>query len=134
MDKMSTKITKARCGVYNVNYHLVWCSKRRKSVLVEGIANDAKEIFNEKASEMGIKIEILEVMPDHVHLFVSANPSLSPHQIVKRLKGATSNILRKKYPQLSRIPALWSSSYYVGTIGMVSESVVRNYIENQKGK
>ena len=76
----------------------------------------------------------MEIMPDHVHLFVSSPPVLSPHKIVKKLKGASSNILRKEFPQLLKLPALWSSSYYVGSVGFVSESIVKNYIENQKGK
>jgi putative transposase len=91
-------------------------------------------IISEKASEINIEIGALEVMGDHVHVFVSAPSNLSPHEIVKKLKGATSNILRKKYPELKCIPCLWSGSYYVGTVGFVSDSVVKNYIESQKGK
>ena len=132
MDKKSNKIH-GRCGVYNINYHLVWTPKRRSPILKGAIANDLKEIFIRKASEIGIKIEAMEIMPDHVHLFVVSNPKLSPQQIVKRLKGEASLILRKTYPQLKKIPCLWSSSYYCGSVGQVSESVVKMYIENQKG-
>jgi putative transposase len=120
-------------GVYNLNYHLVWTPKYRKSVLVGLIGQDAKDIISSKAVEIGVCLESIEVMPDHVHVFVSAPPKLSPHQIVKKFKGASSNILRKKYPQLLRLPALWSSSYYCGSVGHVSESVVKHYIESQKG-
>lgn len=125
---------KQKSGVFNLNYHLVWTPKRRKAVLVGLIENKVKQIFEQKASEIGIVIEKMEVMPDHVHLFVSSSPILSPHQIVKKLKGASSNILRKEFPQLLKLPCLWSSSYYCGSVGFVSESVVKNYIENQKGK
>lgn len=125
---------KQKSGVFNLNYHLVWTPKRRKAVLVGLIENRVKQIFEQKASEIGIVIEKMEVMPDHVHLFVSSSPILSPHQIVKKLKGASSNILRKEFPQLLKLPCLWSSSYYCGSVGFVSESVVKNYIENQKGK
>lgn len=135
MESKSTKKMKnMRGSVFNINYHLVWCSKRRKNVLVDKIAEDAKVIFIEKALEIGVKIETMEVMPDHVHIFVAANPTISPQKVVKRLKGASSAILRKKYPQLLRLPALWSCSYYCGSVGHVSESVVKNYIESQKGK
>lgn len=119
---------------YNVNYHFVFCTKRRKPILVQNIAFDCANIIRKVAEEINIKIEALEIMPDHVHVFVSSSPVISPGKIVKKFKGKTSNILRIKYPQLLRIPALWSSSYYVGTIGHVSESVVKLYIENQKGK
>lgn len=123
-----------RGGVFNINYHLVWTPKRRKSVLVGLIEIRLRFIFESKASEIGIKIEKMEIMPDHVHLFVSAPPSISPSQIVKKLKGASSNVLRKEFPQLLKLPCLWSSSFYAGSVGFVSESVVKNYIDNQKGK
>ena len=126
-------IKKSHGSVYNLNYHLVWVVKRRKPFLVGNIAEDLKTLIRDRATNMGVTIESFEVMPDHVHLFVSSPPKLSPHQLVKRFKGAASKKLRNKYPQLLRIPALWSGSYYVGSVGFMSESVVRNYIENQKG-
>ncbi len=121
-------------GTFNVNYHIVFCPKRRKPVLVDDIAADCKAIISETVVKVKGKIEALEVLPDHVHLFLSIHPKISPHQIVKRVKGATSNLLRAKFPQLLKMPALWSSSYYVGTVGTVSDSVVKFYVENQKGK
>lgn len=120
--------------VYSLSYHLVWCPKRRSPVLVGGIADDLKTLIVENCKNLGMQVESLEVMSDHVHLFVSAPPKFSPYQIVKKLKGSSSNLLRKKYPQLLKLPALWSSSYYVGSVGHVSDSVVRHYIENQRGK
>lgn len=129
-----SKYKKGRGAVYNLNYHLVWTPKRRKAVLIGLIENRLKEIFLQKSTEIGVKIETMEIMPDHIHLFVSCSPSVSPSQIVKRLKGASSVILRKEFPQLLKLPCLWSSSFYAGSIGFVSESVVKNYIENQKGK
>ena len=132
MEEKSYK--KHRGGVCDINYHLVWVSKRRSCVLVGLIEHRLKHILEAKSTEIGIKIEKMEVMPDHVHLFVSCPPKISVHQIVKRFKGATSNVLRKEFPQLLKLPCLWSSSYYAGSIGFVSESVVKNYIESQKGK
>ncbi len=125
--------TGAGCA-FNLNYHLVWCPKRRKAVLVGQIAEDAKSLFRQIGEKIGAKVESIEVLPDQVRIFVSADPKLSPHKIVKRFKGATSNFLRKKYPQLLKLPTLWSSFYYVGSVGHVSESVVKLYIEGQKGK
>ena len=80
-------------------------------------------------------IETMEVMPDHVHLFVSSDATRCVAEIVNRLKGASSRILRGEFPHLkSRLPTLWSRSYYVGTVGHVSEATVKKYIENQKGR
>lgn len=80
-------------------------------------------------------IHTLEVMPDHVHLFVESDPTLCVAEIVNRLKGFTSHQLREEFPFLrSRLPTLWSRSYYAGSVGSVSEAVVRKYIESQKGK
>lgn len=132
MDTLSKKIH-GRSGVWTIYYHLVWTPKRRSPVLKGDIALDLKDILTKKTKEIGVNIETMEVMPDHVHVFVSSNPKLSPQQIVKRLKGASSKELRKKYPQLNKMQCLWSSSYYCGSVGQVSESVVRMYIENQKG-
>ncbi len=119
---------------YNINYHFVWCPKRRAAVLTGEIALACEKLIREIAEKNDLTIEALQIMPEHVHIFVSAPPKLSPALIVKRLKGATAHQLRDKFPSLSRLPSLWSSSYYVGTVGQVSESIVKLYIENQKGR
>lgn len=131
-DKNNKKIS--RCGVFQIFYHLVWTPKRRASVLNGLIAEDLSEIIKNISCQQQAEIKAMEIMPDHVHLFVSCNPKISPHLLIKKIKGASSNILRKKYPQLLKLPCLWSSSYYCGTVGNVSDSVVQYYIENQKGK
>jgi putative transposase len=130
---MARKPFKHRGGAYNINYHIVFCTKYRHSVLVGNIAQDCKKDFTTAVEKVKGKIEAMEVMPDHVHLFISVEPKISPNSLIKKLKGATSKHLRTKYPQLMKMSSLWSSSYYVGTVGMVSESVVKLYIENQKG-
>lgn len=121
-------------SVYNINYHIVFCPKRRKAVLVDDIAKDLFTKLHEISDKNGFIIHECEVMPDHVHLFISCKPTTPPHKIVKELKGGTSKFLRETYPQLTRLPCMWSRSYYIGTVGFVSESVVREYIKNQKGK
>lgn len=119
---------------FALNYHLVWTPKRRVSVLVGNIEADLRELVKQKCESINVEVITLEVMPDHVHIFVSSPPTLSPHKIVKDLKGVTSNFLRKKYPQLLKMSCLWSSSYYAGSVGQMSESVVKLYIESQKTK
>lgn len=121
-------------SVFSLKYHLVWCPKYRRSVLVGPVEERLKELLREKAETLRVSIEALEVMPDHVHLFVNADPTEAVQHLVNQFKGATSRILRQEFPPLrSRLPSLWSRSYYAGTVGHVSEATVRRYIEAQKG-
>jgi putative transposase len=121
--------------VYNIDYHLIWCPKYRRKVLVGEVAERLKELLLQKAEEIGVEIAQMEVMPDHVHLFVKTDPRNSPHFIVQQLKGYTSRVLRKEFPFLkSRLPSLWTRSYYCESVGHISEETVRKYIEDQKGK
>lgn len=133
MEKKSTKIH-GKGVVNNLGYHLVWTTKRRQPVLKGLITEDLRKIFADKSREMGLDIQAMEILSDHVHVFINGLPKLSPHRIVKSLKSASSLILRKKYPQLTKMPCLWSSSYYCGSVGCVADSVVKLYIENQRGK
>ena len=120
-------------SVFNVGYHLIWCPKYRRNVLVGSVETRLKELLVQKAGELGTSIEKMEVMPDHVHLFVKADPTMSPHFIVQQLKGYTSRTLRQEFPTLrSRLPTLWTRSYYVESVGHISESVIKKYIEDQK--
>ena len=120
-------------SVYNVGYHLIWCPKYRRSVLTGTINMKLKELMLLKAKELGITIEQMEIMPDQVHLFIKADPTLAPHYVVQQLKGYTSRVLRQEFPQLrSKLPTLWTRSYYVESVGHISESVVKKYIEEQK--
>lgn len=122
-------------AVYSLKYHLVWCPKYRRPVLVPPVDVRLKQLFAEIAAEHGFLVHEAEVMPDHVHLFVEADPTRSPAEIVNRFRGPSSRFLRQEFPHLrSRLPTLWSRSYFASTVGHVSEATVRRYIENQKGK
>lgn len=125
---------RAEKSVSSVNYHFVFVPKRRKAVLVDQIAMRLQEIIFELVKEHGWRLIALEVMPDHVHMFINSPPHESPSQIAKWVKGRASNILRKEYPQLKKLPTLWSPSYFVATTGQVSTDVIRKYIENQTSK
>ncbi|MDK2876429.1 MAG: REP-associated tyrosine transposase [Archaeoglobaceae archaeon] len=83
---------------------------------------------------MGIKIIELAINPDHLQLFISAYPTIPVHKIVKRIKGRSSNILRREFPELLKLPSLWTHSYFVSTIGNVSKEAVEKYIQAQKGR
>jgi putative transposase len=119
--------------VYLVVYHLVWCPKRRKPVLVGDVAKDCRELIEARCAEQGWRIVELAIQPDHVHLFVSVWPTVSAADVLKGVKGVTSHVLREKYPQLRKLPSLWTRSYFAATAGDVSQETIRRYIEAQKG-
>lgn len=127
--------TKSNTSIHNVAYHLIWCPKYRRKVLVEKVEKRLIQLLKHKAKENGWIIDTMEIMPDYVHIFVKANPVASPHWIVQQFKGYTSNILRREFPQLkSKLPTLWTRSYYCESVGHISEDAIKKYIEDQKGK
>ena len=128
-----TRYRKNAGSVFNLHLHLVWCPKYRKPVLVDAVATRLKELLYEKAAALNIEMEGLEVMPDHVHLFVAVAPMDAPQHYANQFKGYTSRVLRQEFPHLkSTLPCLWSRSYYVGSAGHVSADVIQKYIEEQK--
>jgi len=101
--------------------------------LIDYVDVRLKELLTEKANEIDIIIEKMETDKDHIHLFIKANPTQAIHWIVQQLKGYTSRILRKELSIVrTRVPSLWTRSYYVETIGHISEDTIKKYIEDQK--
>jgi putative transposase len=120
-------------SVFNLHLHLVWCPKYRKPVLVGEVAERLSELLRIKAQALNAEIEGLEVMPDHVHLFVSVPPTDAPQHYANQFKGYTSRLLRQEFEHLrTSMPCLWSRSYYVGSAGHVAADVIKKYIEEQK--
>lgn len=121
-------------AVFSLKFHVVFCPKYRRPVLTPPVDGRLKALLAEIAADHGMTLHATEVMPDHVHLFVEADPTLCPAEIVNRFKGRTSRLLRQEFPSLrSRLPTLWSRSYFAATVGAVSEATIRRYIEAQKG-
>jgi putative transposase len=120
--------------IYLLNYHLIWCPKRRKKVLVNKVKDRLKQIIEKKADDLNIEIIAFEIMPDHIHIFISSYPTIPVHKIVKEFKGVSSNILRKEFPYLLKMPSLWTHSYFVSTTGNVSSETIKKYIEAQTKK
>ena len=119
-------------AVYNLHYHIVFCPKYRRPVL-ETLESELRELFEQKAKELNVKIEAMEIMPDHVHLLIEVDPQYGIHKAVKQIKGYSSRILREEFPWLkSRLPSLWTNSYFVSTVGGAPLAVIKQYIENQK--
>lgn len=132
---MSERYAKNAGAVFSLKYRIVWCPKYRRPVLVNPVDARLKTLVHEKAADLDLTIYELEIMPDHVNLFIEGDPTICVAEIVNGLKGFTSHALREEFPSLrSRLPTLWSRSYYAGSVGSVSEAVVRKYIEGQKGK
>lgn len=132
---MKKRWKKSRSATFNLAYHLIWCPKYRRKVLVEGIEVRLKELLIEKATELGVEIESMEIMPDHVHVFVKTQPNDAPQFLIGQLKGYTSRILREEFPELkSKLPTLWTRSYYCESVGHISEDAIKKYIEEQKNK
>ena len=127
--------TTSNKAVYNLGYHIIWCPKYRRKLLINVVANRLRELLYLKAKQLDVTIETCEIMPDHVHLFIKASPVDSPHFIVQQLKGYTSRILRQEFKHLrTRVPTLWTRSYYVESIGHISEQTIKQYIEDQKNQ
>ena len=132
---MGRRYAKNVCAVFRLKQDVVWCHKHRRPVLVKPVAARRKELLRLKAEQLELTIHEMQVMPDHVHLFVEGTPTICVAEIVNGLKGFTSHELRAQFPFLkSRLPTLWSRNYYAGSVGRVSEAVVRKYLESQKGK
>ena len=121
--------------VYSCHYHIVFCPKYRRKVLVNGVDTRLKVLLRETIEKWGQELVECEVMPDHVHLLVGCDPQFGIHRLVKFVKGATSHQLRQEFPLLKKkLPSLWTNSYYCGTTGGVTLETIRKYVENQKGK
>lgn len=131
---VSQRWTHSNKSIFNIGYHLIWCPKYRRKVFIGKVEERLKELLLIKARELQINIDTMEVMPDHLHLFVKANPTLPPHYIVQQFKGVTSNKLRKEFPELMKMPTLWTRSYYCESVGHISEKTIKKYIEDQKNK
>jgi putative transposase len=131
------ELQRNRNSVYQIGYHLVWCTKYRKPLLVGEIANLVKTLFLKIASDNEFVIQEMEIMPDHVHLFITATPAHIIVDIVKALKGVSARFLFKEHPEVKQQlwgGHLWNASYYVGTVGHISEDTVKKYIESQSQK
>ena len=123
-----------RTSVAMVNYHIVFCPKYRRKLLVGDIKKRLEEIMFDVSLENGWEIISREVMPDYVHLFVSADVRSRPEIVVKRFKGRSSRYLRNEFPELHKMPTLWTRSYFLSTAGNVSAATIKKYIEQQWDK
>jgi len=130
---VSSQYRSNRNILFSCKYHVVWCPKYRRSVLIDGADEALKEIVARVCAHRQAQLIELEVMPDHVHLLVDVDPQYGIHRLVKEIKGLSSRELRQNFPFLKRrLPTLWTNSYFVSTVGGAPLAIVRQYIEQQK--
>lgn len=119
--------------LYSCKYHVVWCPKYRRKVLVDGVDARLKELIQTICADINVDIIEMEIMPDHVHLLIEVDPQYGINKAVRHIKGTTSHILRTEFPWLkSRLPTLWTNSYFVSTVGGAPLEIIKQYIEEQK--
>lgn len=130
---MKNKYRKTKTTVSLINYHFVFCPRyRRKIFLISNVEDRFKTLVKEKCKELEIEIIAIECDKDHTHMFLNCLPTQSPSDIMQNIKGYTSKILREEFKELSKMPSLWTRSYFVSTAGNVSSETIKKYVENQK--
>jgi putative transposase len=130
------KIMAKKHAKFSLGYHIIWCPKYRHAILEGAVEVELKQILAETCAAYGWSLESIEVMPDHVHIFVQADPKIAPVAIAKTLKSISAVHLFNRFPGLKQRrfwgSGLWSKGTYYGSVGHISEDVVRKYIESQK--
>lgn len=119
--------------VYSCKYHIVWCPKYRRKVLIGDVEFRLKTLIKQICTENKVELIEMEIMPDHVHVLLDVDPQYGVHKVIKTIKGITSNVLREEFPYLkTKLPTLWSNSYFISTVGGAPLEAVKQYIESQK--
>lgn len=130
---METKYKSNNNIIYSCKYHVVWCPKYRRKVLVRDVERRLKELIIQICAERQIEIIEMEIMPDHVHLLCEVDPQYGIHKAIREIKGTTSRLLRQEFKHLTtKLPTLWTNSYFVSTVGGAPLEVIKQYVENQK--
>lgn len=119
--------------IFSCKYHVVWCPKYRRKCLVGEIGERLKELIQQTAAEINAEIFEMEIMPDHVHLLIEVDPQFGINKAIRHIKGVSSHALRMEFPSLkSRLPTLWTNSYFVSSVGGAPLEEIKKYIQNQK--
>ena len=129
---MGQKYRHKNTSVSLINYHFVWCPRRRKKVLKGMIERRLKELIYQACEDIDVSVVALEVMPDHVHAFLNCPPTIAPYKVMHKVKGYTARYLRQEFSELMKMPSMWTRSYFCSTAGNVSSETIKKYIANQK--
>jgi putative transposase len=114
-----------------INYHFVWIVRRRRRVLTGRIKQHLDVLIQDVCREIECEVLCLAIEPEHVHLFINAPPDVAPSELMHRIKGRTARYLRLEFPELMKLPSMWTRAYFVSTAGNVSANTIKNYIEAQ---
>ena len=120
-----------RTSVSLVNYHFCWIVRRRRRVLAGSIKQRLEVLIHDVARELDCEVLTLAIEPEHVHLFINCPPDMAPSDVMHRIKGRTARFLRKEFPELMKLPSMWTRAYFVSTAGNVASSTIQKYIEAQ---
>ena len=132
---MNTPYRHTNTTVSLINYHFVFCPRYRRKIFdIPGVEDRFQELVLSVCEEHNIEVLAMECHHDHAHLFLNCPPSLSPADIMRYIKGTAAKHLLVEFPRLSRMPNLWTRSYFVSTAGEVSSDTIRRYVENQKSR
>jgi putative transposase len=119
--------------IFSCQYHIIFCTKFRRKALTLDIQNRMKQLILDNQKKYNYVILEMEIMEDHVHLLIDCDPNIGIVKIISKIKGFSSNVLRKEFPKLkSQLPCLWTRAKFISTVGSVSLEVIKKYIENQK--
>ena len=130
---MENKYRKTKTTINLINYHFIFCPRYRRKIFdIPMVEYRFKEVIKDICDKLEIKIIAFECHHDHTHIFLNCLPTLSPADIMQKLKGVSSKILREEFVQLSKMPSLWTRSYFVSTAGNVSSETVKRYVDTQK--
>jgi putative transposase len=130
---MENKYRKTKTTVSLINYHFVFCPRYRRKIFdISDVETRFKEIVKDICDELEIEIIAIECDRDHTHMFLNCLPTLSPSDIMNKIKGVSSKLIRKEFDELSKMPSLWTRSYFVSTAGNVSSETIKKYVESQK--
>ena len=130
---MNILYKKSNTVCYSCKYHIIWCTKYRRNVLNEDVQQKLKILIQEIINQMNCELIEIEVMENRIHLLVECVPQLGIHKLVKKLKGVSSRILRTEFSHLrTRLPTLWTNSYFVSSVGGAPLEIIKKYIEEQK--
>ncbi|MBZ9637611.1 IS200/IS605 family transposase [Clostridium sp. FP1] len=130
---MENKYRTTKTTVSLINYHFIFCPRyRRKIFLIPNLEERFKNMVKCVCEEIDIKIIAIECDKDHTHMVLNCIPTLSPADIMQKIKGVTSRVLRDEFNELKKMPSLWTRSYFISTAGNVSSETVKKYVESQK--
>ena len=130
---MNNEYRRTKTTVSLINYHFVFCPRyRRKIFNIPNVEDRFKELVNCICKEMEIEVIAMECDKDHTHMFLNCPPTLSPSDIMQKIKGATSRVLRDEFLVLQKMPSLWTRNYFVSTTENVCSETIKKYVENQK--